>query len=164
MKLGTHDIVIVTGKNRNTVARLPAKNKKERKKEIMNKQKREDEQNRVETLPVPDANRLVVRSTYNPRVFVVEKHCADVVYMAIKGEKTAPLLPVPNSNLGIVSTGYKEGLSWMKIDTSDWACLFSRRNTRSENARDRIRSDIVLTVVLFKLVHLRSDLVVPKCN
>lgn len=40
----------------------------------------------------------------------MEKDGADIVEMASEGEKTAPLLPVPDFDLEVVATADKQGL------------------------------------------------------
>ena len=47
-------------------------------------------------LPVPDADRLVVRRRHYPRVLVVELDCTDVVEVAEQREETAPEFVVPH--------------------------------------------------------------------
>lgn len=54
MELGAHDVVIVAGEDANAGTRLP----------------------------VPDANRLVIRATQNPRVLVMKLDHPNVVEMS----------------------------------------------------------------------------------
>ena len=54
-------------------------------------------------LPVPNADSLIVTSTHNPGVLVVELDSADVVEMAEKSEKAPVCFVVPDFNLVIIT-------------------------------------------------------------
>jgi len=79
VECGTHDVMIVAGKNGNTGTRLP----------------------------VPYTNCLVVGSGKDPRVLMMKSYCSDVVEMPQEGEKTSSQFVVPNFNFVVVPTRYK---------------------------------------------------------
>lgn len=60
--------------------------------------------NAIAALPVPDPNGLVIRSTQNPRVFMMKHGSADVVQVAKKSENTSSLLVVPHLNFVVISS------------------------------------------------------------
>ena len=55
-----------------------------------------EDRNTGSALPVPDADRLVVRRAQNPWVFMVEHGRPDVIHVAKQGEQTTPLLVIPD--------------------------------------------------------------------
>jgi len=58
-------------------------------------------------LPVPDTDCLVIASTDDPWMLVVELDCADVVKVAMESEEAAVRLVVPHLDLVIVTSGYE---------------------------------------------------------
>lgn len=94
MELRAHDIVVVARQDRNAV---PA-------------------------LPVPNANRLVIRSTDNPGQLLVEKHSPDVVQVAIQRKQTSALLPVPEFDFVVVAARNKHGLGIVEADATHGTC------------------------------------------
>lgn len=75
--------------------------------------------NAIARLPVPDADRLVVRATEDPRVFMVKVDSADIVEMTCQCKLAASCLVVPDLDLVVVAGGYKQRLRRMERDSSD---------------------------------------------
>ena len=69
-------------------------------------------------LPVPDADRLVVRRRHDPRVLHVELHGADVVEVAEQRKQAAPQLVVPYFDFVVVTSSHKDGLRNMKVNSA----------------------------------------------
>ena len=86
MELRAHDVVVVTGEDGGARARLP----------------------------VPDADRLVVRRRHDPRVLRVKLHSPDVVKVAEQREEAPAQLVVPHLDLVVVAAGDEERLRRME--------------------------------------------------
>ena len=82
MELRAHDVVVVTGEDGGARARLP----------------------------VPDADRLVIRRRHDPRVLRVKLHSPDVVKVAEQREEAPAQLVVPHLDLVVVAAGDEERL------------------------------------------------------
>jgi hypothetical protein len=63
--------------------------------------------NAVARLPVPDADRLVVRATEDPWVFMVKVDSANIIEMACQCELAASCLVIPDLDLVVVTGRYK---------------------------------------------------------
>lgn len=62
------------------------------------------------TLPVPDADGLIVRSAEDPGILLMEHSGPDVIQMTQQGEDASSLLVVPNLDLVIVAAGNEQRL------------------------------------------------------
>ena len=82
MEMGTHDIMVVACEHCNTTSGLP----------------------------IPDADRLIIGGTQDPRIFIMKLHRSDVIQMAQQGEDTPPQLVVPDLDLVVITTRDKQGL------------------------------------------------------
>lgn len=74
-------------------------------------------------MPVPYPDGLVVRGGDNPRQLVVEEDGADVVEMAVEGEKAPPRLVGPDLDLVVIASRYEEGLGLVEVDAPDRAVV-----------------------------------------
>jgi len=104
-----HDIVVVSGQDRDTRA----------------------------TLPVPDANRLVVRGRDDPRALVMHLHRADVVQVAQQREQASTQLVVPHFDLVVVTARHEQRLRRMEADATNGAWIASREGGREGAAPSR---------------------------
>lgn len=93
MELCAHDIVVMTGQDSDTVTRLP----------------------------VPDTDGLIVGTTEDPWVFVVEVDSTNVIQVSCECELTATRLVVPDFDLVVISCGYEQRLRRMKSNTTNGA-------------------------------------------
>jgi len=83
-----------------------------------------EDTNARSALPVPDADCLVVGSTQDPRIFMVEKGGTDVIQMSQQSEYATLLLIVPHLDLVIVASGHKKGLLVVEADSTYWTIVF----------------------------------------
>lgn len=68
-------------------------------------------------LPVPDPDGLVVGSTENPRILVMEHSGSDVVQVTEQGEDAPSLLVVPHFDFVIIAAGNEQRLLIVKTYT-----------------------------------------------
>ena len=93
MELGTHHIVRVTSEDGNALSRLP----------------------------VPNADRMIVRSGDNPGIFAVKLDRPNVVQVIAQSEQATALLIVPNLDLIVITTRHEQRLIGMESDASNGA-------------------------------------------
>lgn len=75
--------------------------------------------NAVTTLPVPDANRLVVRGANYPGIFMVEEDGANIIQVAVQCEEAATRFVIPDFDLVIVAAAHEKGLRCVEGDATD---------------------------------------------
>ena len=91
MELSTVDIVVVSGEDGDTTPGLP----------------------------VPDTDGLIVGTTNDPWILVVEKHCAHIIQVSSESELASTSLVVPHLDLVVVSCRHKQRLRGMESNTAD---------------------------------------------
>ena len=57
----------------------------------------------------------------------MEKDGTDIIHVSIESKETLVLLPVPDFNLVVVTTGYKKRLKFMEINATDRPYSISSR-------------------------------------
>jgi len=93
MELSTHDIVVMSGEDGDTVSRLP----------------------------VPDTDGLIVGTTKDPWIFVVKVNGANVIQVSCESELTTTRLVVPDLDLVVVSCRHEQRLRGMESNATDGA-------------------------------------------
>ena len=79
----------------------------------------------VSALPVPDSNRLIIRSRDDPRVLGVELHRANVVQVPQEREQATPKLVAPHLDLVIIPCEIKTHT--VSIEQRTAGCFEARR-------------------------------------
>lgn len=95
--------------------------------------------NALSRLPVPNSDRVIVRSRDNPRILSVEFDSANVVQVIAQSEDASLLLVVPNLNFVIVTTRHEERLVGMEGDASNGSCGSSA-----------VQSGVLASILVFK--------------
>jgi hypothetical protein len=70
-------------------------------------------------LPVPYAYGLIIWAWTDPRQILVEFYCPNIIQVSCQSKETLFCLIVPHLNLMIITSTDEEGLSLMKVDTTD---------------------------------------------
>jgi hypothetical protein len=87
-----------------------------------------EDSNNTPILPIPKPHRLVITARNNPRQFLVELDCSDVVEMTRERENALLGLVVPNFDFVIVTTTDEHWLRLMEVNTSDRTYIMKKKD------------------------------------
>lgn len=64
----------------------------------------------------------------------MEENRSHIIQVAIQCEQAPPGLVVPNLDLVIVTSGHKQGLGWVEVNTANWTIVFFKSVDKSSHA------------------------------